>query len=92
MFKSEYHLPTSHSFPLNLNCKARNGIISYQWFKDNVKLQTNDRVVDNEQSGGITFQNLTKEDFGVYYCVAKNKHGSSVSSFFKILEAGKKKF
>lgn len=57
-----------------------------------MKLQTNDRVVVSEQSGDITFHNLTKEDFGVYYCVAENKHGSSVSSFVKILEAGKNLF
>lgn len=64
-------------------------LYSYQWFKNNVKFQSNDRVVVNEQSGDITFHNLTKEDFGIYYCVAENKHGSSVSSFVKILEAGK---
>lgn len=47
-------------------------------------------MVVNEQSGDITFRNLIKKDFGLYYCVAENKHGSSVSSFVKILEAGKK--
>lgn len=67
-------------------------LYSYQWFKNNVKVQTNDQVVVNEQSGDITFHNLTKEDFGVYYCVAENKHGSSVSSFVKVLEAGKNLF
>lgn len=47
-------------------------------------------MVVNEQSGDITFRNLIKKDFGLYYCVAENKHGSTVSSFVKILEAGKK--
>uniref|UniRef100_A0A8W8I7C6 Ig-like domain-containing protein n=1 Tax=Magallana gigas TaxID=29159 RepID=A0A8W8I7C6_MAGGI len=87
VFEPEYYVPAKHPTPLNLQCKAKNGIISYQWFKNNVKFQTNDRVGVNEQSGDITFHNLTTEDFGVYYCVAENKHGSSVSSFVKILEA-----
>uniref|UniRef100_A0A8W8I7D2 Ig-like domain-containing protein n=1 Tax=Magallana gigas TaxID=29159 RepID=A0A8W8I7D2_MAGGI len=87
IFEAAYFVPLSHSSPLNLKCKAQNGNISYRWFKDNDKLHTNDRVVVNEQSGDITFRNLIKKDFGLYYCVAENKHGSSVSSFVKILEA-----
>lgn len=43
-----------------------NTLYSYQWFKNNVKLQTNDRVVVNGESGEIAFKNLTKEDFGMY--------------------------
>lgn len=64
-----------------------NTLYSYQWFKNNVKLQTNDRVVVNEESGEIAFKNLTKEDFGMYYCLAHNEFGSSVSSFAKLNEA-----
>lgn len=36
-----------------------NTLYSYQWFKNNVKLQTNDRVVVNGESGEIAFKNLT---------------------------------
>lgn len=43
-----------------------NTLYSYQWLKINVKLQTNDRVVVNGESGEIAFKNLTKEDFGMY--------------------------
>lgn len=37
--------------------------------------------VVNGESGEIAFKNLTKEDFGMYYCLAHNEFGSSVSSF-----------
>lgn len=69
-----------------------NTLYSFQWFKNNVKLQTTDRVVVNGESGEIAFKNLTKEDFGMYYCLAHNEFGSSVSLFAKLNEAGENIF
>lgn len=35
-------------------------------------------------------KNLTKDNFGVFYCVAENDYGASVSPFVTISEAGLK--
>lgn len=32
--------------------------------------------------------NYTKDNFGVFYCIAENDYGASVSPFVKISEAG----
>ncbi|XP_061171692.1 contactin rig-6-like [Saccostrea echinata] len=90
-FKQEYFLPRSHSSPLSLLCRAHNGEITYHWFKNDMKVNNNGRIAVNK-NGEIVFQNLTQSDFGVFYCLAKNKYGSSVSLFIKISEAVLDKF
>lgn len=87
VFEAEYFVPVSYSYPFSLHCKADNGIISYQWFKNNSKIQTNDQVVVNESNGDLTFRKITKDCFGLYHCVAENQHGASVSLFVTVKEA-----
>ncbi|XP_061187081.1 contactin-1-like [Saccostrea echinata] len=86
-FELEYFVPIFHSTPLSLFCQANNTVVRYQWYKNDLKIVENDRVSCNQSTGEIVFRNLEKEDFGIYYCMAENKFGISVSLFVKLSEA-----
>ncbi|XP_061187071.1 contactin-2-like [Saccostrea echinata] len=91
-FKQEYFLPRFHSSPLTLLCSAHNGEITYYWSKNDMKFNSNGRIAVNKKNGEIVFQNLTEGDFGIFYCLAENEYGTSVSLFVKISEAVLNKF
>ncbi|XP_061177729.1 contactin-1-like [Saccostrea echinata] len=86
-FEPEYFVPIFHSTPLSLFCQANNTVVRYQWYKNDSNIVENDRVSYNPSTGEIVFRNLEKKNFGVYYCMAENKFGISVSLFVKLLEA-----
>ncbi|XP_061171703.1 uncharacterized protein LOC133181177 [Saccostrea echinata] len=73
-FESEYFVPIFHSTP-------------YQRYTNDSKIMENDRVSFNQSTRENVFRNLEKEDFGIYYCMAENTLGISVSQFVKLSEA-----
>ncbi|XP_061174555.1 neural cell adhesion molecule L1-like [Saccostrea echinata] len=85
-FETEYFFPAAHSTSLTLQCQAENGNITYEWYKNFMKLEDNQRVTYDWDTGEIIFTNLSNEDFGMYYCLAKNEFGASISAFFNISE------
>lgn len=58
-----------------LTCSADEIAEGYQWMKDGV-LISEDARVQIHPGRGLTVVNATKEDAGVYHCLAINEEGS----------------
>uniref|UniRef100_A0ABM5EYL0 ADAMTS-like protein 3 isoform X2 n=1 Tax=Pogona vitticeps TaxID=103695 RepID=A0ABM5EYL0_9SAUR len=51
----------------------------YTWRKDGVELKSSEKVI-LEASGKVQILNLTREEMGVYQCVAENDFGSTIGT------------
>ncbi|XP_013782642.1 fasciclin-2-like [Limulus polyphemus] len=62
-----------------LNCRADVGypIPTYSWLDLNgEKLNSQERFIVDEATGTLTIQEVSKDDAGIYTCIAENKAGS----------------
>ncbi|XP_019927254.3 neural cell adhesion molecule L1 isoform X2 [Magallana gigas] len=89
-FRPEYFLNKISN--LALQCQAYSGNIKYYWYQNGRKVENQIQITANITSGYLRITNYTKDNFGVFYCVAENDYGASVSPFVKISEAVLDKF
>lgn len=60
----------------------------YYWYQNGRKVENQIQITANIDSGYLMITNYTKDNFGMFYCVAENDYGASVSPFVKISGAG----
>uniref|UniRef100_K1QVT8 Ig-like domain-containing protein n=1 Tax=Magallana gigas TaxID=29159 RepID=K1QVT8_MAGGI len=85
-FRPEYFLNKISN--LALQCQAYSENTKYYWYQNGRKVENQIQITANITSGYLRITNYTKDNFGVFYCVAENDYGASVSPFVKISEAG----
>ncbi|XP_078333152.1 neuroglian-like isoform X2 [Crassostrea virginica] len=85
VFQSEYFL--NDSCDLSLRCHGINDVISYSWYQNGSQIKGNKEIVANKDTGELLIsKNCTYDLLGIFYCIAENKYGSTVSPFVKISE------
>nr|XP_022309993.1 uncharacterized protein LOC111115519 [Crassostrea virginica] len=85
VFQSEYFL--NDSCYLSLRCHGINDVISYSWYLNGSQIKDNTEIVANKNTGELLISKIcTYQLLGMFYCIAENKYGSTVSPFVKISE------
>ena len=61
----------------------------YSWYQNGSQIKGNKEIVANKDTGELFIsKHLSLELLGIFYCIAENKYGSTVSPFVKISEPG----
>ena len=63
----------------------------YRWYKYGSQIKGDAEIATNKNTGELVISKKcvrTKLNFGIYYCIAENKYGSTMSPFVKISQPG----
>ena len=61
----------------------------YRWYQYGSEIKGDAEIATNKHTGELVIsKKCTKQNFGIYYCIAENKYGSTMSPFVKISRAG----
>ena len=61
----------------------------YSWYQNGSQIKDNTEIVANKDTGELLIsKNCTYQLLGIFYCIAENKYGSTMSPFVKISEPG----
>ena len=64
----------------------------YRWYQNGSQIKDHTEIVAKKNTGELVIsKNCTYQFWGIFYCMAENKYGSTVSPFVKISEPGNKK-
>ena len=61
----------------------------YSWYLNGSQIKDNTEIVAIKNTGELLISKIcTYQLLGIFYCIAENKYGSTVSPFVKISEPG----